>query len=216
MRVVALCALLGVAPGIAAEGASPRAFRRLGPHDGLPVLPIYGLGQDATGFLWLATQAGVGRYDGSRFRKWSERPPRDRPTSVITGRDGEVLVTDQAGALWRVARAQTILGREGEARDSARRALALLPDEPSRERALLLGWWARSQMLRGRYTDAIAAADEALEMAVAVGDEYTHGRALNTIGFSQMLLGKLDEGTASLRTSLEMARRQERPPPARR
>jgi signal transduction histidine kinase/ligand-binding sensor domain-containing protein len=103
MRFAPLCALWFLAACGAAEAAPQRAFRRLGPHDGLPVLPVYGIGQDATGYLWLATQAGVGRYDGVRFKSWSERPPRDRPASVITGSDGEVFVADQGGALWRVA-----------------------------------------------------------------------------------------------------------------
>src|SRR5262245_15919084 len=103
MRFAPLCALWLLAAGGAAEAAPQRAYRRLGPHDGLPVLPVYGLGQDSTGYLWLATQAGVGRYDGVRFRSWSDRPPRDRPQAVITGNDGEVFIADQGGALWRVA-----------------------------------------------------------------------------------------------------------------
>jgi signal transduction histidine kinase/ligand-binding sensor domain-containing protein len=103
MRFAPLCALWLMAAGGAAEAAHQRGYRRLGPHDGLPVLPVYGIGQDATGYLWLATQAGLGRYDGVRFRSWSEHPPRDRPESVITGSDGEVFVADQGGALSRVA-----------------------------------------------------------------------------------------------------------------
>jgi len=85
-----------------AEAIRP-VHRMLDADDGLPPAPLFGIGQDAAGFIWLGTLAGVARYDGIRFRSWSERAPRDRPHRILAGSDGEVLVLDQSGALLRVA-----------------------------------------------------------------------------------------------------------------
>ncbi len=103
MRVGSLPVVLIVAAAPLSELAAAQSVHRLlDDRDGLPSLPVYGIGQDTTGYLWLATQAGVGRYDGVRFRNWSARAPRDRPISIIPGGD-EVLVLDEGGALFRVA-----------------------------------------------------------------------------------------------------------------
>ncbi len=42
--------------------------RVLGEADGLPALEIRALGEDATGYLWLASSDGLLRFDGQRFR----------------------------------------------------------------------------------------------------------------------------------------------------
>src|SRR5207248_1961141 len=79
-------------------------------------------------------------------------------------------------------------------------ALSLLPeDEISSERGSLLGWQAKSLMLRGKHTKAIRVAREALRVADALGDRHIRGRALNALGTALMGLGKVDEGAAALR-----------------
>ena len=113
--------------------------------------------------------------------------------------------------LARLARTLWALNRGLEGVATAERALAMLPDtaEPSHERAMLLGWLARTRVLRGRYRDAIRAGEKALEEAVAAGDTVAEGEVLNTLGMAQIALGEVDEGVASLRQAIAIAERNE-------
>src|SRR5688572_9654032 len=42
-----------------------------GPRDGLPSGPVWVVAQDAEGFLWLGTDGGPVRFDGTWSRPWS-------------------------------------------------------------------------------------------------------------------------------------------------
>src|SRR4051812_12728646 len=46
-------------------------------RDGLPSTDIFDIAQDHDGFLWLATRAGLVRFDGRRFVLWGQ--PDGRP-----------------------------------------------------------------------------------------------------------------------------------------
>ena len=62
---------------------------------------------------------------------------------------------------------QWAANRTRDGQRNAEQALALLPaEEPSRERASLLAWLARRQLLLGRFEDAAADASEALAVAI--------------------------------------------------
>jgi DNA-binding CsgD family transcriptional regulator len=113
--------------------------------------------------------------------------------------------------LARLARTLWALNRGLEGVATAERALAMLPDsaEPSHERAMLLGWLARTRVLRGRFRDAIQAGEKALEEAMAAGDSVAEGEVLNTLGMAQIALGEVDEGLASLRQAIAIAERNE-------
>jgi DNA-binding CsgD family transcriptional regulator len=113
--------------------------------------------------------------------------------------------------LARLARTLWALNRGLEGVATAERALAMLPDgaEPSHERAMLLGWLARTRALRGRYRDATRAGERALEEAVAAGDTVAEGEVLNTLGMAQLALGEFEEGVASLRQAIAIAERNE-------
>jgi signal transduction histidine kinase/ligand-binding sensor domain-containing protein len=103
MRFVPLpAALILVLVAVGDASAIHRVYRTLDDRNGIPHAPMFGLAQDPSGYLWLGTLSGVGRYDGIRFRSWSERASRDRPHRVLAGRDREVLVLDQNGVLMRV------------------------------------------------------------------------------------------------------------------
>jgi ATP/maltotriose-dependent transcriptional regulator MalT len=92
------------------------------------------------------------------------------------------------------------------------RALALLPaDEPSPERAALLGWLSKLRMLQGRYRDSLRAGEEALAVADAVGDDLARLRARDPIGVSLMALGDLEAGSRMLRDAIAEARELDRP-----
>jgi DNA-binding CsgD family transcriptional regulator len=117
-----------------------------------------------------------------------------------------------ASILSRLARIQWSLNRGLEGIENAQRALAMLPSceqAPSRERARLLGWLARTRVLRGRYRDAIKDGEEALAAAIAAGDKHAEGEVLNTLGMAQVSLGQVEEGVARLHESLDIARRND-------
>ncbi len=109
--------------------------------------------------------------------------------------------------LARLSRAQWSLNRGNEAIETAERALSMLPpDEISRERASLLAWAARTRHLRGRYRHALTEGEDALVTAVAAGDRRSESEVLNTLGMTQIVLGKIDEGISRLRRAIEIAR----------
>lgn len=82
-----------------------------GLNDGLPSSEVLAIAQDQDGFLWLGTDTGLVRFDGTRFLRWSgATTPRSIRALLITpsgelwaglGEDGGVLryVRDGAGRL---------------------------------------------------------------------------------------------------------------------
>jgi DNA-binding CsgD family transcriptional regulator len=85
------------------------------------------------------------------------------------------------------------------------RAMELLPDGESPQRARLLEYKARGQALRGRFEEADAGALEAFEMAQRCDDATTQIRALNTIGIARSGLGDVEDGIALLRRSRDLS-----------
>jgi DNA-binding CsgD family transcriptional regulator/tetratricopeptide (TPR) repeat protein len=111
-----------------------------------------------------------------------------------------------ATLLERLARVQFEQGRSRVANETRRHGLALLaPDEPSKARAELLAGLAKELMLESRYREALAAAEEALAVARAAGDDVSQIRSLDAMGVSLFSLGRYDEGERPLREALERA-----------
>jgi diguanylate cyclase (GGDEF)-like protein/PAS domain S-box-containing protein len=118
-------------PGFVFESVSARAP--------LAQNTVSAIAQDAEGFVWVATQGGLHRYDGERFTVYRHDPrdPESLPDSTVTA-----LATDPDGVLWigsysqYVARLDLHSGKlthypaaHGDRPgDPARRVLALLPD----------------------------------------------------------------------------------------
>ncbi len=112
-----------------------------------------------------------------------------------------------AGLEAQLSRLQWSLNRGTEAVETAEHALSLLPgDVPSRERAGLMAWLARTRVLRGRFRDAIADAEPTLEAAVQLGDQHVEGEVLNTLGMAEIGLGRVDEGVALLERAIVLSR----------
>ncbi|HEX6714337.1 MAG TPA: AAA family ATPase, partial [Thermoleophilaceae bacterium] len=111
-----------------------------------------------------------------------------------------------ATVLNRVARAQRNLNRTDEALETARRGLAELDEEPSCERAALLGFIAKTRVLQGKFRDAAEVAMDALEVARTVGDRGSEVAALDALGLAEITLGDVEEGRGHLRDAIEMAR----------
>ena len=75
-------------------------------EDGLPQNSVKAIAQTADGYLWLATQAGVVRFDGVRFTVFSTA---DTPAlmnsnvlALLTARDGSLWTGTYGGGLTRL------------------------------------------------------------------------------------------------------------------
>jgi DNA-binding CsgD family transcriptional regulator/tetratricopeptide (TPR) repeat protein len=133
-----------------------------------------------------------------------------RRTEMLIERALEKLDQDDdpiryARLLVRRGRSRWRLNRPSEAAADAEHALALLPEEPNADRARLLSWVARTQVLRGRYREAIVQGEPALAMAQAEELPITAGEALNTLGMARIALGEVDSGEALLREAIRLA-----------
>jgi ATP/maltotriose-dependent transcriptional regulator MalT len=106
----------------------------------------------------------------------------------------------------RLARAQRTLNRTDEALETARRALAELGDEPSPERARLLGFIAKTRVLQGKFRDASEVALDALDVARTVGDRGAEVKALDALGYALIALGEIAPGRSYMRDAIAMAR----------
>jgi DNA-binding CsgD family transcriptional regulator/tetratricopeptide (TPR) repeat protein len=106
----------------------------------------------------------------------------------------------------RVAREQFHMARPREAAETRRRALELLPPEPSEARATVLSGMAKELMLESRFRESVEAAETAIQIAEAVGDSVSRIRALDGMGFSLFGLGRAAEGETALRSALSLAR----------
>jgi ATP/maltotriose-dependent transcriptional regulator MalT len=119
---------------------------------------------------------------------------------------GETDVRRKASVLERLARAQRNLNRTDEALATSRDALDELGDEPSSERARLLGFVAKTRVLQGKYRDAVEVAREGLDVARTIGDRNAEVRALDALGLALITLGEIDEGRSCMREAIAMAR----------
>lgn len=98
LRTFGLLAL-AAAPLIAVSTPLPDTpqFRRLGVEQGLPSSRINALAQDRAGYLWIATDDGLARYDGVGMRVWRHNP------GIVGGMPDNLVNTlhvDQSDAVW--------------------------------------------------------------------------------------------------------------------
>ncbi|HEX7472689.1 MAG TPA: LuxR C-terminal-related transcriptional regulator [Candidatus Limnocylindrales bacterium] len=87
----------------------------------------------------------------------------------------------------RLGRYRRAAGDPEGALHAHRRAVELMPREPSRERALVLASLAQVKMLEGTFSEAERYGEEAVEVARAVGDEArdAEAHALTTLGVTR-------------------------------
>ncbi len=76
---------------------SPTRFRRLTPEAGLRHGVVYGVAKDRRGFVWLATEDGLDRYDGARFTHFTHDP---YDPSSLGSPDASFVFEDRQGTLW--------------------------------------------------------------------------------------------------------------------
>jgi ATP/maltotriose-dependent transcriptional regulator MalT len=126
--------------------------------------------------------------------------------------DRAVMFAERDGDVERTAEALTRRGRRLLHRDLDRavpdieEALRVLPNAPTVTRAQALEALAVSQLLRGQIADALATANETVEMAQQVDDPLTEIGALITLATSLTDTGEVDEGLQVMRTALSRAR----------
>ncbi len=105
MRILSLTSvsiLVAVLSSVAAVAAFPGGeaeprFERFTAEDGLTHDAVYSLALDETGFLWLATQGGLNRYDGYSFKTYLHDPLD--PSSLAESAVSQILL-DRDATLW--------------------------------------------------------------------------------------------------------------------
>ncbi|MCP1728124.1 signal transduction histidine kinase/ligand-binding sensor domain-containing protein [Natronospira proteinivora] len=90
--------LLLASPRAQAEADSPiPVFLTLDAWDGLPANAVEAFHQDRHGFIWIATQSGLARWDGHRIKTFRHDP--GNPDS-LPGNHVEAIAEDSRGGLW--------------------------------------------------------------------------------------------------------------------
>src|SRR5438874_7093187 len=97
LRYAVLLAAISAHAATLPPGIYP--FRTYGTESGLGNLSVMRLAQDASGFIWVATQDGVYRYDGNRFARFGleQGLPSTFASMLVAGRDDVVWVATGAG-----------------------------------------------------------------------------------------------------------------------
>jgi ligand-binding sensor domain-containing protein/signal transduction histidine kinase/DNA-binding response OmpR family regulator len=78
-------------------GQSQVSFRQLSVNDGLSQNSVVSVTQDSIGYLWLATQDGLNKFDGNKFEIFKEfflditKPNYSHLGQVYTDRDGNII-----------------------------------------------------------------------------------------------------------------------------
>ena len=99
LRTLACSAVLALATLQGAQAASPPSlrFEHLSVSQGLMQESVLAVAQDAQGFMWFGTQAGLARYDG--YRMMAFRNVVNDPASLANNWV-RVLHVDRKGRLW--------------------------------------------------------------------------------------------------------------------
>jgi DNA-binding CsgD family transcriptional regulator/tetratricopeptide (TPR) repeat protein len=141
-------------------------------------------------------------------------------TALVAGREPRALalVDEALGEVDRVAepeRAALLLERRseairwkgtGEELETLHEAAALLPDEPSPARAVILTALARTYLMRAEMATCRVQAEQAAAVAHAVGDHRLEASALISLGSAIGYLGEGEAGVEHQREGLRLAR----------
>jgi ligand-binding sensor domain-containing protein len=99
LKKIFLCtlSLLLLATGLFAQVPSPLIFSRVTKKDGLASSMTFHTTRDKEGFLWIATQNGLQRYDGNRFLTFRHLPGDS--TSIAENSINRLFI-DKKNRLW--------------------------------------------------------------------------------------------------------------------
>jgi len=100
-----LAGLCWAGVGMAAPEAWLR-FDHVGIEQGLPQSQVYSVGQDARGYLWFGTLAGLARYNGRDFRVWTSADglSGNQIDAIVAARDGQAVWVGTTSGLCRVGK----------------------------------------------------------------------------------------------------------------
>jgi signal transduction histidine kinase/ligand-binding sensor domain-containing protein len=100
---------LGAAPFATADGSewSSRAWQL---DDGLPGNSVTGIAQTPDGFLWVATEGGLARFDGVRFENVAVPIPSGRTRPII-----RAMLLGKAGEIWLALEGGHVIALSGQA-----------------------------------------------------------------------------------------------------
>ncbi|UNK50941.1 EAL domain-containing protein [Lysobacter sp. S4-A87] len=120
---------LALATAPAAAATRDFYFSRLGSERGLTQNTVTAMAQDPQGFVWVATQGGLHRYDGQRYLPYRHNPrdPDSLPDSNITA-----ISLDGGRALW-VGTYSEYVSRLDLGNGKIRRYAASAPSHPHRQ-----------------------------------------------------------------------------------
>ena len=80
---------------LAVRGDVPRNHQAWSTEEGLPDASVHQIFQSLDGYLWIATEGGAARFDGSAFRVL-----RHETDPAFTSNDISAIAQDSSGALW--------------------------------------------------------------------------------------------------------------------
>ncbi len=113
-----------VLPAPAPADAAPAgrlSFRAYAADQGLSNLAVWQLVQDSQGFIWAGTEAGLFRYDGSRFEPFGVK-------DGLPSSDTLAMYSDPSGSLW-VGTRRGLARWNGHAFESITQGLPMVPIE---------------------------------------------------------------------------------------
>ncbi|HEX2154487.1 MAG TPA: AAA family ATPase [Acidimicrobiia bacterium] len=106
----------------------------------------------------------------------------------------------------RLARYLWVAGRGLEAIEASERAIHLIPsDPPTSERAKALATSAGILMLAGHHRESEKLSLEAIDVARKTGNRPVEGHALVTLGTTEGLTGRIDQGVAHMRQGRDIS-----------
>ncbi|WP_040540363.1 hybrid sensor histidine kinase/response regulator transcription factor [Pedobacter arcticus] len=97
LQLVMLLAITAFADNGIDKKLAEKYFRTISVDRGLSQSTVYSIIQDSLGFMWVATQDGLNRYDGEAFKVY--RPNRNDPQSLQSSFIRSLLI-DNVGVLW--------------------------------------------------------------------------------------------------------------------
>ncbi|HEX6250634.1 MAG TPA: ATP-binding protein [Gemmatimonadaceae bacterium] len=78
-----------------------RLVRRIAEEKEL-IPPVWAIGQDRSGFLWIGTQGGLLRYDGSSLQRWNTQSGPVAIVSLDFHSDGTVAAVSETGEIFEI------------------------------------------------------------------------------------------------------------------
>ena len=118
-----LSAVVTPGPAEASPAARSHAVKTWDRTHGLPQNTVWSIAQSPEGFLWLATQEGIVRFDGTRFKVFDTRN-----TPMMRSNDITAVMSDRSGAVWIATRGGGLLRYENGGFRAFTRTDGLLSD----------------------------------------------------------------------------------------